>query len=92
MKSEYEEIKAILIKHDVTDLDQIEYGSEVYDDLFDYYMSSGEMPYGIMKARDGDPDVWIVDRIFEMGLLQEENDPNGLPLNFTDRYHDEEMA
>ena len=36
MKSEYEEIKAILIKHKVTDLDQIEYGSEVYDDLFDY--------------------------------------------------------
>jgi len=74
MKSEYEEIKAILIKHDVTDLDQIEYGSEVYDDLFDYYMSSGEMPYGIMKAREGDPDVWIVDRIFEMGLLQEETE------------------
>jgi hypothetical protein len=45
-----------------------------------------------MKAREGDPDVWIVDRIFEMGLLQEENDPNGLPLNFTDKYHDEEMA
>jgi hypothetical protein len=92
MKSEYDEIKQILIKHEVADLDQIEYGSEVYDDLFDYYMSSGEMPYGIMKAREGDPDVWIVDRIFEMGLLQEENDPNGLPLNFTDKYHDEEMA
>ena len=93
MKSEYEEIKAILIKHDVTDLDQIEYGSEVYDDLFDYYMSSGEMPYGIMKAREGDPDVWIVDRLIDLGFDQEEeNDPNGLPLNFTDRYHDEEMA
>ena len=72
MKSEYEEIKAILIKHDVTDLDQIEYGSDVYEDLFEYYMSSGEMPYGIMKARTGDPDVWIVDRVFEMGLLKEE--------------------
>ena len=93
MKSEYDEIKQILIKHEVTDLDQIEYGSEVYDDLFDYYMSSGEMPYGIMKARDGMPDEWIIDRIFEMGLLQEEeNDPNGLPLNFTNRYHQEEEA
>ena len=93
MKSEYDEIKQILIKHEVTDLDQIEYGSEVYDDLFDYYMDSGEMPYGIMKARDGMPDEWIIDRIFEMGLLQEEeNDPNGLPLNFTNRYHQEEEA
>ena len=90
MRTEYDEVKEILIKHEVTDLDQIEYGSEVYDDLFDYYMSSGEMPYGIMKAREGEPDVWIVDRIFEMGLLkEEENDPNGLPLNFTDKYHEE---
>ena len=72
MISEYEEIKAILIKHDVTDLDQIEYGSDVYEDLFEYYMSSGEMPYGITKARTGDPDVWIVDRVFEMGLIKEE--------------------
>ena len=90
--SEYDEVKKILVSNDVTDLDQIEYGSEVYEDLYDYYANSGEMPYGIMKAREGDPDVWIVDRIFEMGLLQEENDPNGLPLNFTDKYHDEEMA
>ena len=90
--SEYDEVKRILASNDVTDLDQIEYGSEVYEDLYDYYANSGEMPYGVMKAREGDPDVWIVDRIFEMGLLQEENDPNGLPLNFTDKYHDEEMA
>jgi hypothetical protein len=46
-----------------------------------------------MKARDGDPDVWIADRLYELGLIKEEqNDPNGLPLNFTDRYHEEEMA
>jgi len=25
-----------------------------------------------MKARTGDPDVWIVDRVFEMGLIKEE--------------------
>jgi len=71
MISEYDKIKSILNSCDVTDLEQIEYGSEVYEDLFEYYMSSGEMPYGIMKARTGDPDVWIVDRVFEMGLLKE---------------------
>jgi hypothetical protein len=74
MISEYDEVKAILIKHDVTELEQIEYGSEVFEDLYGYYMDSGEMPYGVMKARTGDPDVWIVDRVFEMGLLKEEAD------------------
>ena len=40
-----------------------------YDDdtveaiLFDYYMDSGEMPYGVMKARTGDPLNWISDRV-----------------------------
>ena len=39
MISEYDEVKAILIKHDVTDLEQIEYGSEVFEDLYGYYMT-----------------------------------------------------
>ena len=91
--SEYDEVKRILASNDVTDLDQIEYGSEVYEDLYDYYANSGEMPYGIMKAREGDPDVWIIDRLIDLGFDKEEqNDPNGLPLNFTDKYHDEEIA
>ena len=34
MITEYDEVKAILDKHDITDLDQIEYGSEVYEDLY----------------------------------------------------------
>jgi len=72
MISEYDEVKKILDANEVTDLDQIEYGSEVYEDLYNYFANSGEMPYGIMKARTGDPDVWIVDRVFEMGLIKEE--------------------
>ena len=75
MTSEYDEIKQILIKHDALglDLDQIvEYGEPLYEALFDYYMHSGEMPYGVMKARTGDPDVWIADRLYELGLIKEE--------------------
>ena len=72
MISEYDEVKKILDQNNVTDLEQIEYGSEVYEDLYNYFANSGEMPYGIMKARTGDPDVWIVDRVFEMGLIKEE--------------------
>ena len=30
--------------------------------LYDYYFLSGEMPYGVAKARTGDPDNWIADR------------------------------
>jgi len=92
--SEYDEVKKILDQNDVTELDQIEYGSEVYEDLFSYYMNSGEMPYGVMKARTGMPDEWIIDRVYDLGVLLDQDyyDANGLPLNFTDKYHDEEVS
>ena len=94
MMSEYDEVKKILDQNDVTELDQIEYGSEVYEDLFSYYMNSGEMPYGVMKARTGMPDEWIIDRVYDLGVLLDQDyyDANGLPLNFTDKYHDEEVS
>jgi len=73
MRTEYEEVKAILVKHDVTDLEQIEYASEVFEDLYGYYMDSGEMPYDVMKARaDVMPDEWIADRLYDMKLIKEE--------------------
>ena len=37
--------------------------NDLYDALFDYYASSGEMPYGTMKARTGDPYEWISQRL-----------------------------
>ena len=73
MISEYDEVKAILIKHDVTELEQIEYASEVFEDLYGYYMDSGEMPYDVAKARaEVMPDEWIADRLYDMKLLKEE--------------------
>jgi hypothetical protein len=36
---------------------------EFYQDLFEYYCATGEMPYGTMKARTGDPFNWISDRL-----------------------------
>jgi len=41
------------------DIDEHEH---LYDALFDYYMMHGEMPYGVAKARTGDPIQWISDR------------------------------
>lgn len=36
---------------------------ELYEKLFEHYCGSGEMPYGTMKARDGDPWNWITDQL-----------------------------
>jgi hypothetical protein len=34
-------------------------------------MNSGEMPYGVMKARTGMPDEWIIDRVYDLGIIEE---------------------
>jgi hypothetical protein len=39
------------------------FDSGYYTKLFDYYVH--EMPYGVAKARTGDPDQWILDRLEE---------------------------
>ena len=39
-----------------------ELDSDLYDALFDYYAGHGEMPYGIAKARTGDPFEWVTNR------------------------------
>ena len=92
MISEYEAVKKILDSNNVTDIEEIEYGGECFDDLMDYY--ADEMPYGVKKARTGMPDEWIIDRVYDLGVLLDQDyyDANGLPLNFTDKYHDEEPA
>jgi hydroxymethylglutaryl-CoA reductase len=36
---------------------------ECYRDFFEYFLGSGEMPYGVAKARTGDPYEWIFQRI-----------------------------
>lgn len=35
---------------------------DLYLALFDYYFDQGEMPYGIAKARSGDPMEWVTQR------------------------------
>ena len=69
MISEYDAVKKILDSNQITDIDDIEYGSQCFDELFDYY--ADEMPYGVQKARTGMPDEWIADRLIDLGLLKE---------------------
>jgi hypothetical protein len=56
--------------------DLITFG-KLYRELISYYMSNGEMPYGIAKARDGDPQQWIMDRLDSMGLLETVQEDTG---------------
>ena len=65
---EADEVKAILAKHGVSNVDDMELGGELYQDLFDYY--SDEMPYGTQKARDGDPMDWIISRLDDLGMVE----------------------
>ena len=65
---EADEVKAILAKHGVSSIDDMELDGELYQDLFDYY--SDEMPYGTMKARDGDPMEWILTKLDDLGLVE----------------------
>lgn len=40
------------------------YGSTAYEKLYEYFaFEVVEMPYGIAKARTGDPDSWILERL-----------------------------
>jgi len=43
--------------------------NKLYDELYTYF--SSEMPYGVAKARDGDPDEWIMNKLEQMGYLDE---------------------
>ena len=69
MISEFDKVKAILDSCGGTDIEEIEYGGECYDELMDYF--ADEMPYGVMKARTGMPDEWIHDKLCDLGFDKE---------------------
>ncbi len=40
------------------------YDTSEYNKLYEYFaFKTGEMPYGTAKARDDDPDSWILDKL-----------------------------
>ncbi len=41
--------------------------TKAYDKLYEYFCNSEEMPYGVAKARTGDPDIWILEYLEAMG-------------------------
>jgi len=54
---------------------------DLYHALYDYYSDNGEMPYGVAKARDGDPYNWISDRLAqELGVNENLIAPMAMPV------------
>lgn len=54
---------------------------DLYHALYDYYSDNGEMPYGVAKARDGDPYNWISDRLGqELGVNENLIAPMAMPV------------
>jgi len=51
-------------KHEVSQFEQgADLDTDLYEALYDYYSDKGEIPYGIAKARTGDPYEWVGDRL-----------------------------
>ena len=69
MISEYDKVMQILKKYNIRDLEEIEYGKDCFDELLDYF--ADEIPYGVMKAREGTPDEWIFDKLCDLGIDKE---------------------
>ncbi len=43
------------------------YDTPMYEKLYEYFVfTTGEMPYGTAKARDADPDTWILNRLIDL--------------------------
>ena len=72
LKNQRCEATQIVESYGVKSSDDIYPGEPVYDDLYDYFVEQGAMPYGIMKARTGDPCEWIILKLEEMGVLKED--------------------
>ena len=67
MKSEYDTVKNILIKHNVLNKDIEDLDDPILmQDLYEHFQE--QMPYGTQKARDGDPDEYIYDKLEDLGL------------------------
>jgi len=56
---------ALLIRRVIDGLDS-DLPDELYSRLFDHYCNNGEIPYGVAKARTGDPYEWIYGHMHEL--------------------------
>jgi hypothetical protein len=51
-------------KHEVKQFQQTgSLDDDLYQALFDFYLDAGDLPYGVAKARTGDPYEWVSNRL-----------------------------
>jgi hypothetical protein len=56
--------------------------SDLYDALFDYYNQHGAMPYGVAKAKSGDPHSWVSHKLADdLGLGENLISPMIMPVS-----------
>ena len=56
-----------------------EMDNNLYDALYDYYVHSGEMPYGVAKEREGDPHEWVASRFAQDSATHVQQQPQHTP-------------
>ena len=40
--------------------------TDSFEKLFNYFLDTNEMPYGVAKGRTGEPDAWILDYFYSL--------------------------
>ena len=40
--------------------------TDSFEKLFNYFLDTNEMPYGVAKARTGEPDTWILSYLHDL--------------------------
>ena len=72
LRFEVDEVRDILNKYPeayakILDDGDIYDNEKLYDELYEYFLE--DMPYGVQKARTGDPVEWITEHLDYLGLL-----------------------
>ena len=72
IRTEIDQVRDILNKYPeayakILDDGEVNDNEKLYDELYEYFLE--DMPYGVQKARTGDPVEWITMRLDGLGLL-----------------------
>ena len=72
IRTEIDQVRDILNKYPeaytkILDDGEVNDNEKLYDELYEYFLE--DMPYGVQKARTGDPVEWITEHLDYLGLL-----------------------
>ena len=72
IRTEIDQVRDILNKYPeayakILDDGEVNDNEKLYNELFEYFLE--DMPYGVQKARTGDPVEWITEHLDYLGLL-----------------------